>query len=92
MVENGNRKNSKLEKTPHKPERVSITSESAKFSLQRITKMMSVSMPELLDETGIMKNNGSWNNSVENSSMSQRRNYSAESLQVRIFVGIFVVW
>lgn len=86
MVGNGNRNDIKLDKTPHKPERVSIPSESTKFSLRRITKKMSVSMPELLDEMGIIPDNERLNNSTDSSSMSQRRNNSAESLQVGLFV------
>ena len=45
---------------------------------------MSISMPELFDETVVKKSNFGWNNNVENDLLVQKKNHSVESLQVNL--------
>ena len=78
----GKNKSSPSDKTPSKPKRVSVPSDTNKFSLREITKKMSISMPELFDETVVKKSNFGWSNNVENGLSVQKKNHSVESLQV----------
>ena len=78
----GKNKSSPSDKTPSKPKRVSVPSDTNKFSLREITKKMSISMPELFDETVVKKSNFGWSNNVENDLLVQRKNHSVESIQV----------
>ena len=61
---------------------MSVPSDTNKFSLREITKKMSISMPELFDETVVKKSNFGWSNNVENDLLVQRKNHSVESIQV----------
>ena len=81
MFGDRNMKDGQLEKTPSKPKRVSVPSDSNKFSLRQImSKKMSVSMPELLNESVVTTHHESWRNGMESST----KNSSVESLQVCI--------
>ena len=78
----GNQKDVISDKTPNKPKRITAPSEPNKFFLQKITKKMSVSMPELLDESIVKKSTDGWNNNIESNLSRQKKNNSVERLQV----------